>query len=179
MRVANFTKAVAISSAMIWAAGCSTTSTTTDGGAAGSANGSQSGSGASSYGANGSGVSAGQIVTREDLQQLQTVFYFDFDKAVVRQQGFADLEAHARYLAQNPTASVRLEGHADERGTREYNMALGERRAKSVERLLMVNGATANQVEAISYGEEKPAVIGHDAASWDKNRRVELKYLSK
>lgn len=178
MRVANFTKAVAITSAMILA-GCSTTSTTTDGGAAGSANAGQDGAGASSYGANSGGVSAGQVVTREDLNQLQTVFYFDFDKAVVRQQGFADLEAHARYLAQNPTASVRLEGHADERGTREYNMALGERRAKSVERLLMVNGATANQVETVSYGEEKPAMIGHDAAAWGKNRRVELKYLSK
>lgn len=179
MRVANFTKAVAITSAMIWAAGCSTTSTTTDGGSAGSANGGQSGSGASSYGASSGGVSAGQVVTREDLNQLQTVFYFDFDKAVVRQQGFADLEAHARYLAQNPGAAVRLEGHADERGTREYNMALGERRAKAVERLLMVNGAASGQVESVSFGEEKPAMIGHDADSWAKNRRVELKYLSK
>jgi len=178
MRVANLTKAVVISSAMILAAGCSTTSTTTDGGAAGAANGGQSGANSYGGGANG-GVSAGQIVTQEDLKRLQTVFYFDFDKAVVRQQGFADLEAHARYLAQNPAASVRLEGHADERGTREYNMALGERRAKSVERLLMVNGATANQIETVSLGEEKPAMIGHSADAWGKNRRVELKYLTK
>lgn len=179
MRTANLSKVVLISSAIMLAAGCSTTSTTTDGGAAGAANGGGQ-SGASSYGGgvNG-GVSAGQIVTQEDLKNLQTVFYFDFDKSVVRQQGFADLEAHARYLAQNPAASVRLEGHADERGTREYNMALGERRGKAVERLLMVNGAAANQIETVSFGEEKPAMIGHNADSWNKNRRVELKYITK
>ncbi|GAA0686781.1 hypothetical protein GCM10009104_10910 [Marinobacterium maritimum] len=135
--------------------------------------------GASSYGSAGGSLSSGAVVTAEDLKQLRTVFYFDFDQSVVRQEGFADLEAHARYLAQNPSASVRLEGHADERGTREYNIALGERRAQSVERLLVVNGASANQVETVSYGEEKPAVLGHDATSWSQNRRVELKYLSK
>lgn len=178
MRMAKLTKSVMISAAVIWAAGCSTTSTTTDAGAAGSDGASQSGS-ASSYGAAGSGVSSGAVITAEDLKQLRTVFYFDFDQSVVRQEGFADLEAHARYLSQNPSAAVRLEGHADERGTREYNIALGERRAQSVERLLIVNGASANQVETVSYGEEKPAVLGHDASSWSQNRRVELKYLSK
>jgi len=94
----------------------------------------------------------------------------------VKQDGFADLEAHARYLAQHPSASVRLEGHADERGTREYNIALGERRAKAVERLLIVNGASTSQVETISYGEEKPAVLGSGEQSWAQNRRVELIY---
>lgn len=180
MQVGNITKSVLISAAMMWAVGCSTTSTTTDAGTAGggSESGSQAG-GASSYGVSGGGMSSGALVTAEDLKQLRTVFYFDFDKAVVRQEGFADLEAHARYLAQNPSASVRLEGHADERGTREYNIALGERRAQSVDRLLVVNGATAGQVETVSYGEEKPAVLGHDAQSWSQNRRVELKYLSK
>ena len=107
------------------------------------------------------------------------MFYFDFDQSVVKQDGFADLEAHARYLSQNPGASVRLEGHADERGTREYNIALGERRANAVERLLIVNGASASQVETISYGEEKPAVMGQGEASWAQNRRVELKYVSR
>lgn len=177
MQVGNLTKSVLISAAMIWAAGCSTTSTTTEGGAAGTAAGAQAG-GASSYGATGGSLTSGAVVTAEDLQQLRTVFYFDFDKAVVRQEGFADLEAHARYLAQNPSASVRLEGHADERGTREYNIALGERRAQAVERLLVVNGAAASQIETVSYGEEKPAVLGHSEQSWAQNRRVELKYLS-
>jgi peptidoglycan-associated lipoprotein len=178
MQVSNLTKSVMISAAMILAAGCSTTSTTTDAGTAGAGAGAQAG-GASSYGTAGGGLSSGAIVTAEDLKQLRTVFYFDFDQSVVRQEGFADLEAHARYLSQNPSASVRLEGHADERGTREYNIALGERRAQSVERLLVVNGASANQIETVSYGEEKPAVLGHDAQSWSQNRRVELKYQSK
>lgn len=178
MQVGNLTKSVIVSAAMIWAAGCSTTSTTTDAGSAGAGAGAQAG-GASSYGSAGGNLSSGAVVTPEELKQLRTVFYFDFDQSVVRQEGFADLEAHARYLAQNPSASVRLEGHADERGTREYNIALGERRAQSVERLMVVNGASANQIETVSYGEEKPAVLGHDAASWSQNRRVELKYLSK
>ncbi|MBV0932202.1 peptidoglycan-associated lipoprotein Pal [Marinobacterium weihaiense] len=178
MQAVNLTKTLVLSAVVALAAGCSTTSTTTDGGVAGAGNGTGTG-GASSYGVSGGGVSGGAVVTAEDLKQLRTVFYFDFDKAVVRQDGFNDLEAHARYLSQNPSASVRLEGHADERGTREYNIALGERRAKSVERLLVVNGASASQVETVSYGEEKPAVLGHDAQSWSQNRRVELKYLSK
>jgi peptidoglycan-associated lipoprotein len=176
MRVVNLSKAVALTAAMVWAAGCSTTSTSTDAGSA--AGDGTSASGANTYGTSGSRVS-GAIVTAEDLQQLRTVFYFDFDQAVVRQEGFSDLEAHARYLSQNPSASVRLEGHADERGTREYNMALGERRAKAVERLLVVNGAGNSQVESISFGEEKPAVVGHSADAWGKNRRVELIYQSK
>ncbi|MBS99809.1 MAG: peptidoglycan-associated lipoprotein [Oceanospirillaceae bacterium] len=175
MRALNLMKAAALGAAVAWVAGCSTTSTTTDGGAGGADGQGGSGS-ASSYGVDGSGVSGSDMA---DVNQLQTVFYFDFDQSVVKQDGFADLEAHARYLSQNPGASVRLEGHADERGTREYNIALGERRANAVERLLIVNGASASQVETISYGEEKPAVMGQGEASWAQNRRVELKYVSR
>ncbi|TCK08835.1 peptidoglycan-associated lipoprotein Pal [Marinobacterium mangrovicola] len=175
MRALNVFKAATLGAAVIWAAGCSTTSTTTEGGEG--AMGGQDGSGsASSYGVDGSGVSGGSAGA---IDQLQTVFYFDFDQSVVKQAGFADLEAHARYLANNPSASVRLEGHADERGTREYNIALGERRANAVERLLVVNGASSNQIETISYGEEKPAVMGSGDASWAQNRRVELKYVAR
>ena len=175
MRALNLMKAAALGAAVAWVAGCSTTSTTTGGGAGGADGQGGSGS-ASSYGVDGSGVSGSDMA---DVNQLQTVFYFDFDQSVVKQDGFADLEAHARYLSQNPGASVRLEGHADERGTREYNIALGERRANAVERLLIVNGASASQVETISYGEEKPAVMGQGEASWAQNRRVELKYVSR
>ncbi len=171
MRAMNVTKAAVLAAAMVLAAGCSSTSTTTDGGAAGADNGS-----ANSYGTDANGTSG---MDMNSVSQLQTVFYFDFDKSVVKQDGFSDLEAHARFLAQNPSASVRLEGHADERGTREYNIALGERRAKAVERLLIVNGAAANQIETISYGEEKPAVVGHDEGSLAQNRRVELKYVAR
>jgi len=88
------------------------------------------------------------------------------------------LEAHARFLASNPNAQVRLEGHTDERGSREYNIGLGERRAQSVRRVLMLQGATAAQVSTVSYGEERPApgATGSDEESWRLNRRVELVY---
>lgn len=175
MRALNVMKATALGAAMLWAAGCSTTSTTTEGGVGGDMAG-QEGGAASAYGVDGGTLSGTDMGT---LDQLQTVFYFDFDQSVVKQDGFADLEAHARYLAQHPSASLRLEGHADERGTREYNMALGERRAKAVERLLIVNGASASQLETISYGEEKPAVMGSGEQSWAQNRRVELVYVSR
>ena len=90
--------------------------------------------------------------------------------------GAAVVEAHAGYLASNPTASLTLEGHADERGSTEYNMALGDRRAQSVRRILLFQGASTDQLETISYGEERPAQRGHEEESWSQNRRVELVY---
>lgn len=108
-----------------------------------------------------------------------TVFYFDFDQSTLKEDGKDALKAHAAYLAANPSARVVLEGHADERGTVEYNLALGERRAMTVRRFLMANGAKAGQLQVVSFGEERPAAVGHDAASWDKNRRVEVKYQSR
>lgn len=173
MRSTNLSKALALAAVMAFAAGCGSKSTKTDSGAMGS----DAAGGAAAYGSGtGSDVSGGSWA---DVANLRTVFYFDFDRSVVRQDGFSDLEAHARYLSRNPSASVRLEGHADERGTREYNMALGERRAQAVERLLIVNGANARQIETISYGEERPAVSGNHEGSWSQNRRVELKYVSR
>jgi peptidoglycan-associated lipoprotein len=86
------------------------------------------------------------------------------------------ITAHAAYLAENPGLRVRLEGHADERGSREYNLGLGERRSQSVERLLVLNGAGGNQLETISFGEERPAALGHDENAWWQNRRVEIVY---
>ena len=174
MNAVNFSKAAVIAAAMVWAAGCSTTGTNGANGTGAGADG--AGLGANAYGSGNGSVNGTDL---NDVNSLQTVFYFDFDQSVVRQDGFADLEAHAHYLSSHPSASVRLEGHADERGTREYNMALGERRAQAVERLLIVNGASAGQIETVSYGEEKPAVLGHDDSSLAQNRRVELKYVSK
>lgn len=104
------------------------------------------------------------------------VIYFAFDRAEIPAAAYATLKAHARYLAANPGATLRLEGHADERGTPEYNVALAERRGKIVQQFLVLNGARATQLEVISYGEEKPAVLGSDDLSWAKNRRVELAY---
>jgi len=104
-----------------------------------------------------------------------TTFYFDFDQTVIKPEARAALEAHAANLINNGGRVV-LEGHADERGTREYNLALGERRAESIERYLTVLGVSGNQVETVSYGEERPASLGHDESSWSLNRRVELRY---
>lgn len=107
------------------------------------------------------------------------VVYFDFDSDTVKDQFTSIIEAHAAYLADHPRARVTLEGHADERGTREYNMALGERRANAVRQFLMLQGANADQLEVISYGEERPVALGHDEDSWRLNRRVELIYTSR
>ena len=106
------------------------------------------------------------------------VIYFAFDNASVPAAAFETLRAHATYLKNNSNAKVRLEGHADERGTREYNVALSERRAQSVEKFLRVQGVSAAQIEMVSYGEEKPAAYGSDEMSWAKNRRVELNYTA-
>ncbi len=104
------------------------------------------------------------------------VVYFDFDKANIRPDAIATLQAHAAYLSKTPGARVRVEGHADERGTREYNMALGERRAKAAASFLAANGASPSQLEIISYGEERPVALGHDESAWGENRRSELQY---
>ena len=102
--------------------------------------------------------------------------YFAFDSSTVEDEYMDIIQRHAAFLAQYPGIEVRVEGHTDERGSREYNIGLGARRAESVSRLLQVNGAAATQIETISYGEEVPAVEGHDEQAWSKNRRVELVY---
>jgi peptidoglycan-associated lipoprotein len=107
---------------------------------------------------------------------LDNVFYFDFDQSQLRLDVRAALDEHAAYL-RNKTGIVRLEGHADERGTREYNLALAERRARAIANYLSIQGVSNSQIETISYGEEKPATLGHSEAAWSKNRRVELIYL--
>ncbi len=104
------------------------------------------------------------------------VVYFDFDSTEIKPEFQAIIEAHGRYLAEHPDVTVTLEGHADERGTREYNMALGERRAKAVRRFLAAQGASFSQMKVVSYGEERPVAFGHDEASWRLNRRVEIVY---
>lgn len=108
-----------------------------------------------------------------------TVFYFDFDNTTIKADSKNALIAHSQYLAANSSARVVLEGHADERGTVEYNLALGERRSLSVSRFLQANGAAASQIQTVSFGEERPALMGHNDESWAKNRRVEIKYQSR
>jgi peptidoglycan-associated lipoprotein len=121
-------------------------------------------------------LTAEELLDQPDSPLATRVFYFDFDSAKVRDEFLPVLEAHGAFLAENGNVRVRLEGHADERGSREYNIGLGDRRAQSVRRILMFQGASSDQIETISYGEERPAVLGHDESAWSKNRRVELVY---
>lgn len=114
-----------------------------------------------------------------DSQQpaaLSRVVYFDYDSFEVRSEYTGALEANARYLKANPSRKVSLEGHTDERGGREYNLALGQKRAEAVRRSLALLGVTESQMEPVSFGEEKPAALGMDESSYAKNRRVELTY---
>lgn len=120
------------------------------------------------------GLTPEEMRMRAEQGGLQYVFYFDFDQSQLSPEIRAALDAQAAVL-RNSNTPVRIEGHADERGTREYNLALGERRAKAVAQYLILQGVDRSRVETISYGEERPAALGEDEASWSRNRRVELK----
>ena len=104
------------------------------------------------------------------------VVYFDYDTAEIQPEYIDLLRTHAAYLYQTPGASVTLEGHTDERGTRDYNLALGERRAEAVKRFMVAEGVPAEKLTTLSYGEERPADPAHGENAWAQNRRVELVY---
>jgi peptidoglycan-associated lipoprotein len=103
--------------------------------------------------------------------------YYDFDKSDVAAQYRPLVEAHARYLREHPGASITIQGNTDERGSREYNLALGQRRAEGVVKMMTILGASDRQIEAVSFGEEKPAAAGHDEAAWAQNRRSDIVYV--
>lgn len=102
--------------------------------------------------------------------------HFAFDSSALDEENLEIVQAHARYLVANPNLRVTLEGHADERGTREYNLALGERRAQTVERAMRLLGVSGNRIQVTSYGEEKPLVPDSNESAWSLNRRVEIIY---
>jgi peptidoglycan-associated lipoprotein len=104
------------------------------------------------------------------------VIYFDYDSAEIRTDSQAIVAAHGKYLSDNTQTRVRIEGHADERGSREYNIGLGERRAQSVRRALLLQGVSEAQLATVSYGEERPAVAGSDEDAYSQNRRAEIVY---
>jgi peptidoglycan-associated lipoprotein len=106
----------------------------------------------------------------------QRSVYYDFDRAEVKPEFRPTLEAHARYLRENADARVTIEGNGDERGSREYNLALGQKRAEAAQRMMRLSGAADGQIEAVSFGEEKPKAVGHDEASWAENRRSDVVY---
>lgn len=128
-----------------------------------------------------SGAGGSGSYTRSDLKNPKTllakkVVYFEYDSSTIRSEDFDMLDAHADFLKDYTDITVRLEGHADERGSREYNVALSEQRAQAVLWYLKGKGVPDKQMETIAYGEEKPAVSGESERSWAKNRRVELNY---
>ena len=116
------------------------------------------------------------MLDKADSDIANRVIYFQYDSAKISEDSLSTIEAHGNFIASNKNVSARLEGHSDERGSREYNIALGDRRAQSVRRVLLFQGASSDQLETISYGEERPVMTSHTDDSWSKNRRVELVY---
>ena len=172
MQMLKFGKLAALSLALAVAVGCS------------SKGGDASGEGAidpnAGYGAGAGAVdgsydsSYDSATSQEAALRAITTFYFEFDSSDLNHDAMRALDVHARDLQSNGNRVV-LEGHTDERGTREYNMALGERRAKAVQRYLVLQGVSPAQLEPVSYGEESPVAIGHNESAWAQNRRVELR----
>lgn len=132
--------------------------------------------GAETSGASEGGAWTGSPLENPDSLLYTKTIYFDYDSDQVRADYQDAVMAHGAYLAANPDVTVTIEGHADERGSREYNIALGERRANGVKRLLLTQGALESQIITISYGEERPAVTGSGESSWELNRRAEFVY---
>ncbi|WP_443638191.1 peptidoglycan-associated lipoprotein Pal [Candidatus Njordibacter sp. Uisw_058] len=123
-------------------------------------------------------VAAQKQQAQKAAEALAHVIYFDFDQSTIKAEFRTALNGHAAYLSQNPSAKIVLEGHADERGTREYNIALGERRGNAVSRYLVVQGVSIEAIEVVSFGEERPVNSGSDSASLAENRRVEVRYVN-
>ena len=168
-------------------AGCSSTPSTeapVDDRSAGAGMGGPGSTGAQTGGAGGGGVTGsatGSGVGGNPLRDPNNVLskrsvYFDFDSFVVKEEYRPLVEAHARYLQQNRNARMTVQGNTDERGSREYNIALGQKRADSVKRMMMLLGATENQIETVSFGKEKPRNQGHDESAWAENRRDDILY---
>ncbi|MFI4888420.1 MAG: peptidoglycan-associated lipoprotein Pal [Burkholderiales bacterium] len=165
-------------------AGCSTTPTTEapieDHGATGAtAPGGAETGGANSGNVNGSATGSGAL--GDELHNPNSILskrsvYFDFDSFVVKDEYRPLVEAHARYLQQNRGARMTIQGNTDERGSREYNIALGQKRADASKRMMTLLGASDNQIETVSFGKEKPKNPGHDEAAWAENRRDDIVY---
>jgi peptidoglycan-associated lipoprotein len=132
----------------------------------------------SAFGADGAAGSDTDSAGPSGEQLKNRTIYFEFDSSDIKSDYNEMITAHGRYLAANPSKHVRIEGNTDERGSREYNIGLGERRAQAVRRALMLQGATEAQITTVSYGEERPAVTGHSEDAWARNRRANIAYLN-
>ena len=172
MKITQLTKLALVIFALGGLAACSSTS---EDAAADSSQTEQTTNSSSESGQSAAEAAAAAAEERARRSALATrIFYFDFDVSEFRGSDRDVLTYHARDLAANPSKRVRLEGHADERGTREYNLALGERRANGILNYLIVNGAARNQIEVVSYGEERPTDRSTGDAAYQRNRRVEI-----
>lgn len=176
MQFKPYAKSLAVAVSLVVMAGCSSSGGTQDG--------SMDGTGTTTGGVSSQGMTNGQtsgsqmgsqMGSQAGIPDVRTI-YFDFDKDTIRPEFESVLNAHAEYLRSNPNTTVILEGHGDERGTREYNLGLGERRAQSVESYLTVQGVSPSQLEIVSYGEERPAVQGNSEQAYAQNRRVVFDY---
>ena len=158
MQFSNFLKVAAVALPLMAVTACSSNKTTTDEGGTTIDNASQK--------------------VLEQIRKLQqmNIVYFDFDRYNVKQEYATLLDAHAVFMRTNSGVKVVIEGHADERGTPEYNIALGERRASAVKSYLQGNGVSGGQMDIVSYGKEKPAVLGHDEEAYSQNRRAVITY---
>ena len=135
-------------------------------------------SGASTGGMDESGMGDGEFMDDPSAGELGMVIYFDFDSSEVRPQDQDLVSRHAVQISDNMRVQVRLEGHADERGSREYNIGLGERRSQAVRQMLMIQGVSASQISTVSFGEERPTSFGNSESDYAQNRRVEIKYTN-
>lgn len=179
MQVFTYAKALAAAFSIAALAGCSSNSTVPDNGAGvnGSAAGTNSSAGASSNGLNGGNGISGQDQYGADSQMPTTnTVYFDFDRDTIRPEYETALNQHAAYLRAHTSTHVVLQGNTDARGTREYNLGLGERRANAVRQFLAVQGVNAGQVDVVSYGQERPVCGERTEQCYNQNRRVEFAY---
>ncbi|HHH43213.1 MAG TPA: peptidoglycan-associated lipoprotein Pal [Gammaproteobacteria bacterium] len=174
----KFIQAVTVALVLGWLAGCSSTGDTKESDVAVEDHSDAATEGAATT----SGVGAYGDLSIESLNDpnsplAQRIIYFAYDSSDVAEQDREIVAAHAAFLAANPDVHVSVEGHTDERGAREYNIGLGDQRAQSVRRMLEFQGVSPSQITTVSFGEEKPAVEGHDESAWSMNRRVELVYV--
>jgi peptidoglycan-associated lipoprotein len=169
----TFSVTLLVASLALFAAGCKTKPTEAP------AQGAATTSTSDTSGLDTSAVSSDDTAIQGPSGELlsQRIVFFDFDRADIRADSQSIVTAHAAFLAKSPNVKVRLEGHADERGSREYNIGLGERRAQAVRRALLLQGVAEAQLTTVSYGEERPASAGSDEQAYAQNRRVEIVYL--
>src|SRR5690554_4153746 len=176
MQFKSYVRMLAVAFSLAVLAGCSSTGGSQDGSLSGT--GADGGVGTGTVGTgqiSGTGADGAGQQADGRIPDVRTI-YFDFDRDTIRSEFESVLVAHARYLRSNGNARVVLQGHTDERGTREYNLALGERRANSVKRFLEVQGVSPSQLEVVSYGEERPAMRGSSDDAYAQNRRVVFAY---